>query len=214
MYRINSKSQEIDSSPIVKEAYRFCFKDIPGFADTTLNALNPLKTFCVFRLKKLSKIDKLAYPFMKGKNNKWILRDDLLILILNNLDEIFDGYAELKDKFDSFSNLMYCFANLIPAPKGYNGITQQKGDYKDNNDYPYFYYQSLKKREDPMLNWVDEHLEEYHITGLYNLEPPFKKPDHRFEDGDLDNLILYIQKAISAIEERADWLTKTYEKVG
>ncbi|WNB93428.1 hypothetical protein [Bacillus sp. NEB1478] len=215
MYRINSKLQEIDSSPIVKAAYWFCFKDIPCYADTTLNALNPLKTFCIFRLIKLrkNKNGESIYPLTFDKEkDEWTLRNNLLQLILDNLDEIFDGYGELKDKFDSFSNLMYCFANLIPVPKGYNGINQQKGDYKDNNDYPYFYYQSLKKREDPMLNWVDEHLEDYHITGLYNLEPPFKKPDHRFEDGDLDNLTLYIERAISAIEERADWLTEKYTK--
>ena len=210
IYRIQSL-QEIDSSSIVKDAYRFCFGDIPQCADTTLNALNPLKAFCIFRLKKMSKNDKLVYPFMERKN-KWVLRDDLLELILDNLDKIFDGYDELKEQFDFFSNLMYCFANLIPVPNGYNGTSQQegKGNYKDNNDYPYFYYQSLKKHKNFMLTWVDEHLDKYHIAGLYELKPPFKEPDNRFEDGDLHDLILYIERAISAIEERADWLTKTY----
>lgn len=213
-YRIESNKQEVDSSRLAKEGYRFCFNNIPDCADTTLNALNPLKTFCITRLKQLSINDKSVTPFIRKKNIGWRLRSDLEKLILDNLDRIFDGYTELKNKFDSFSNLMYSFANLIPAPKGYNGIVQQKGDYKDNNDYPYFYYQSLKKRKDPMLNWVDEHLEEYHIADLFNLEPPFDTPDHRYEDGDLANLTLYIEKAISAIEERADWLTKTYGRVG
>lgn len=50
-YRIDKRRIEVDSCPVVKEMYKKVYGlDIPKSADTILNALNPLKSFCIYRL--------------------------------------------------------------------------------------------------------------------------------------------------------------------
>lgn len=209
-YRIQNTT-EVDSSMFVKNCYKLCYgKDIPDKADTILNALTPLKTFCIFRLKE---IGGNVYPFSEYGNG-WIIRHDLLNVMLDNLKTIFDGYDELKVKFNRFSDLMYCFANLMPAPKGYNAFTDSdgnhmfgKGTYKENNDYPWFYLKNLQNgRDSEMLLWLNNNMKKYHLQEAFQLQPPFTKPDEYYDDNKYEKLMEYLDKAIQVIENRAKWL--------
>ena len=40
-------------------------------------------------------------------------------LISDNLDQIFDGYEELRGKLDKLADYQHCLANLMPAPAGF-----------------------------------------------------------------------------------------------
>lgn len=88
VYRTKLKggfATEIDSSPIVREAFKECFREpIPESADTTLNVLNPLKNFCIYRLKETSKNQDDVYPIMISSSGDWVLRNDLLEIIQVN----------------------------------------------------------------------------------------------------------------------------------
>lgn len=166
-YRIDEECMEVDSSFIVREKYKKIYgEDIPEHADTIFNALNPLKAFCIFRLKLLGG-DR--YPLEKCENG-WRIRKDILVLMLKNLDDIFtDDYLELRELFDIFSDLVYSFANMMPAPLGYNatsvnGGTFGKGTYSENNDYPYLYLNNLDEgMDDEMQEWLLFNMKKYHL---------------------------------------------------
>lgn len=210
-YRIDKRSIEVDSCPIVKEMYKKVYGvDVPECADTILNALNPLKSFCIYRLKIMG---GARYPFER-RGDVWVLRTDLLELILKNLDDIFtEDYKELYELFDIFSYLAYSFANMMPAPAGYNatgfnGInTLGKGSYHDNNDYPYFYLMNLEAGMDnEMHQWLISNIDKYYLAEAYSLKPPFSKPDEYYSDDKKENLIIYLRKAIQIIRNRSNWL--------
>lgn len=212
-YRINEMSIEVDSCPVVKEMYKKVYGEgIPQCADTILNALNPLKSFCIYRLKK---IGGECYPFER-RGNVWSLRTDLLELIMKKLDDIFtQEYREFYELFDVFSNLAYSFANMMPAPAGYNatgfkGInTFGKGSYHDNNDYPYFYLKNLEMGMDnEMHQWLVSNMDKYYLAEVYNLKPPFSKPNEYYTDEKKEDLIIYLRNAIQIIRNRCEWLEK------
>lgn len=210
-YRIED-TIEIDSCHMVREGYNLCYGNcIPDKADTILNALNPLKSFCIYRLKNMGV--KALYPFSR-KNNKWIIREDILQVTLNNLNVIFDSYYELRALFNQFADLMYSFSNLMPAPMGYNAYTDLhgnhvfgKGSYKENNDYPYFYMKNLENgNDDKMLIWLNDNMEKYHLKEIFDLHPPFSKPNEYYDDDKYDALREYVNNAIIVIENRGKWL--------
>jgi len=205
-YRINDYI-EVDSSQLVRESFNVYISDNDySCSDTILNALNPLKSFAIFRLKKLSRNTKKIYPFAINEQGNWHLRTDLLIIISDNLNQIFDGYSDLKILFDSFSDKMYCFANLMPVPKEYNLL---KGDYNKSNDYPYFFYENLCKKiidNENIFSWINDNFDDMYIRKIFELEPPFEKPNSYYDYENYEKLKNYIIQAIELIEDRAKWL--------
>lgn len=198
LYKI-SPSVEVDSSKIVSSAYKKMYGiDIPESADTIFNAFIPFKDFCRAKLIKL-------------KCNVKIQDNDLLWLIFNHLNEIFDGYSDLKALFDRYFDLMYSFSNFMPAPKYFNGNSNRngKGTWKLNNDYPSIYYKNLEdndsniyKREE-MKQWLDSVMDKYKIKEMYKLEPPYPIDEYYgYNDEKLTNLMSFLKSAIRLIEDR------------
>lgn len=198
LYRI-SPSVEVDSSKIVREAYKKMYgEDIPESADTIFNVFIPFKDFCRAKLMKL-------------KYNVQIPDNDLLWLIFNHLNEIFDGYNDLKSLFDRYFDLMYSFSNLVPVPKYFNGSGNKngKGTWKLNKDYPSIYYDNLNdfksdifKREE-MKIWIDSVMDKYKIKEMYKLAPPYPIDEYYgFDDEKLIQLMSFLKSAIRLIEDR------------
>ncbi len=201
LYRVSPSCVEVDSSEIVKKAYKEMYgNDIPESADTIFNAFIPFKDFCRAKLIKL-------------KFNVQIPNNDLLCLIFNHLNEIFDGYNDLKSLFDRYFDLMYSFSNLMPAPKYFNGSgnINGKGTWKLNNDYPSIYYANLNdcnsgifKREE-MKKWLDSVMDRYKIKEMYKLAPPYPIDEYYgLDDRKEDQLKSFLKSAIRLIEDRFD----------
>lgn len=198
LYRV-CPSIEVDSSEVVRAAYKKIYgQDIPESADTIFNAFVPFLDFC------RAKLILLRYKLPTEQK-------DLLLLIYIHLDEIFQGYDDLKLLFDRFFDLMYSFSNFMPAPKYFNGSKYKKGKgtWKLNSDYPSIYYANLEDCDSDIFNregmkiWIDSVMDEYRIKEMYKLAPPYPINEYYgYDDEKLYLLTLYIKDAIRLIEER------------
>lgn len=206
-YRMDKNAIEIDSCPLVRKGFIFCYgKEIGSCSDTTLNMLNPLKSFSIYRLKS---IGGDAYPFEKSSDGRWQIREDILELIYNKENDIFYACGELRQLFDEAADRQYSFANMVPVPYKYNGYKYRfgKGSYLDNNDYPYFYYRNLIDRGDSViLPWLNDNIDKLHLRASYKLQPPFSSPTEYYSEEKYDALKEYLQSAIAVINDRARWI--------
>lgn len=210
LYRIIPCCKEIDSSDLVKEAYKQYYGiSIPDCSDTIFNAFIPFKDFCVAKLCILAKNNNCYYPFTNGYYSKY--RKDLNELIYLYLDDIFNGYEDLRKLFDRYFDLMYSFSNFMPVPHGFNGSEKiiGKGNWKLNKDYPLLYKENLQDKnskiykKEEMKKWLNENMEKYKIKDMYNLEPPYPINEYYgYNDVKLQPLKNFIKKAIRLIEDR------------
>lgn len=198
LYRI-CPSIEIDTAPVVKNAYKLFYgENIPDKGDVILNAFIPFLDFC--RAKTIVKGWKTSY------NQK-----NFLPFVFLHLNDIFEGYEELRILFDRYFDLMYSFSNLMPVPKYFNGSKEKngKGTWKLNKDYPSVYYNNLNDQNSEIYNkesmklWLDKIMDSYKIREMYELEPPYPIEEYYGENDDkLEQLTVYLKKAISLIERR------------
>lgn len=198
LYRV-CPSIEVDSSKVVREAYeKFYGKDIPESADTIFNAFIPFLDFCRAKL--------LLLKYKLPQNQK-----ELLLLVFIHLDDIFDGYSDLKSLFDRYFDLMYSFSNLMPVPKYFNGSQDKngKGTWKLNKDYPSVYYANLQDcnsgiyYREKMKKWIDSVKDNYKINEMYSLDPPYPIDEYYGKnDKNLSKLTLFIKETIRLIENR------------
>lgn len=199
MYRV-LPTKEIDSSELVKEAYKELYvENIPESSDTIFNAFIPFLDFC------RAKLILLNYKISNLRQEK------LLRLVYLHLDEIFNGYSDLESLFNRYFDLMYSFSNMMPVPKYFNGSNNRngKGTWKLNKDYPSIYYKNLEDEESSIYNakdmkeWLDENMGKYRIEQMYELAPPYPIDEYYgLNDDKLDNLIRFIKNAIRLIEDR------------
>ncbi len=84
---------------------------------------------------------------------------------LENLDEIFDGFEDIRRKLDKLADYHHCLANLMPAPVGFNGSRSHdgKGRYNRDNDMPDIYYKRAEKDFPQMYRWINENMEDYSL---------------------------------------------------
>lgn len=201
LYRLNEDYIEVDRSPLVKEAFEtFYAAPIPKAADTIFNAFVPFMDFS--RAKLIVKYNIKIYEYNLYQQYK---------LAYDNLDGIFAEYQDLKELFDEFFDLMYCFSNLMPAPVNFNGSKYHigKGDKDLNKDYPSEYLKNLNdlnskvyKREE-MLKWLNEHMDEYKIKDMYDVPPPYPISEYYgYNDCKLPALLKFIKTAINLIRNR------------
>lgn len=199
MYRV-LPTIEIDSSELVKEAYKKLYgENIPESADTIFNAFIPFLDFCRAKL------------ILLNHNVSNLEQEKLLRLVYLHLDEIFNGYSDLESLFNRYFDLMYSFSNMMPVPKYFNGSDNKngKGTWELNKDYPSIYYKNLEDEESSIDNvkemkkWLDENMKKYRVEQMYMLEPPYPISEYYgYNDDKLDNLISFIKNAIRLIEDR------------
>ena len=91
---------------------------------------------------------------------------------LENLDEIFDGYEDVRRKLDKLSDYHHSLANLMPAPVGFNGSKSHdgKGRYNRDNDMPDIYYKRSEKDFSQIYQWINENMERYSLQVFREFE--------------------------------------------
>lgn len=109
MYRV-LPTTEIDSSELVKEAYKKLYgENIPESTDTIFNTFIPFLDFCRAKL------------ILLNHDVRNLEQEKLLRLVYLHLDEIFNGYSDLESLFNRYFYLMYSFSNMMSVPKYFNG---------------------------------------------------------------------------------------------
>ena len=139
-------------------------------------------------------------------------------LISDNLDQIFDGYEDLRGKLDKLADYQHCLANLMPAPAGFaqSRMFDGKGNRNRDNDMPDIYYDRAKSDLPHMRQWIDDNMEKYSLQ-------IFCEYESCCEDGSADEPVTddpvelvpferSIDNAIACIEYRAMKMINRFHK--
>lgn len=107
--------------------------------------------------------------FIKGMSMQHCSNEEYA---LENLDEIFDGYEDVRRKLDKLADYHHSLANLMPAPVGFNGSKSHdgKGRYNRDNDMPDIYYKRSEKDFSHMYQWINENMERYSLQVFREFE--------------------------------------------
>ncbi|MBQ9332854.1 MAG: hypothetical protein IJS12_00785 [Lachnospiraceae bacterium] len=130
--------------------------------------------------------------------------------VLEYLDDIFEGYEEIRHKLDKLADYHYSLANLMPAPAGFAYC--RSGDGKGNpgrdNDMPDLYYRRAEKDFPQMFKWINDNMDAVSLQ-------VFREYDSECEDGRANEPVSddpvewvpferSIDDAIACIERRAE----------
>lgn len=163
-----------------------------GSSDTIFNCWSYLSMFARGRLKK-----------------RYVTEEE----VKAKLDYIFAGYENLRTLFDKLADYQHSMANLMPAPRGFNGSSSHdgKGQYDRDNDMPDIYYKRAVYDFPNIYKWINENMEKYALRF-------FKEYSSGFYDGEANRAIKTeieieelkgsIERAIKCIEERAEDLVE------
>ena len=128
---------------------------------------------------------------------------------LKNLDEIFDGYEDIRRKLDKLADYHHCLANLMPAPVGFNGSRSHdgKGRFNRDNDMPDIYYKRAETVFPDMYRWINDNTENYSLQIFSEFES-YCEDGHANEPVSDDPVELLpfewsVDNAIACIEWRA-----------
>ena len=107
--------------------------------------------------------------FIKGMSRERCSNEEYA---LENLDEIFNGYEDIRCKLDKLADYHHSLANLMPAPVGFNGSKSHdgKGRYNRDNDMPDIYYRRAEKDFPQMYRWINENMEKYSLQVFREFE--------------------------------------------
>lgn len=145
--------------------------------------------------------------FVKGRLNKYYVTESEA---LEKLDEIFEGYEELKNLFDEFADLQHSLANFMPAPCGYNGSINQdgKGNYARDNDMPDIYYKRSELDFPHIYKWINENMDKYCLQFFEDYKSPWSDGNANNPVKEIDNesFAKSIQDAKQCIKNRAHQL--------
>lgn len=96
--------------------------------------------------------------FIKGMSRERCADEEYA---LEYLDEIFEGYEEIRRKLDKLADYHHCLANLMPAPVGFNGSKSHdgKGNFLRDNDMPDVYYKRAVNDFPQVYRWINENME-------------------------------------------------------
>lgn len=144
--------------------------------------------------------------FIKGMSRERRANEEYA---LENLDEIFDDYEDIRRKLDKLADYQHSLANLMPAPVGFNGSMSHdgKGRYNRDNDMPDLYYKRAEHDFPEIYRWINENVEDFSLQ-------MFREYESYCEDGhanipvtdDPVELISFersVDNAIACIEWRA-----------
>lgn len=101
------------------------------------------------------------------------------------LDVLFQGYEEVFDLLNEFADLHHSLANMMPAPKGFNGYSYTnkysgetvnfdgKGNYFRDNDMPDIYFKRAKSDFPDIYQWIFDNKEKYCLDFFEEYKSPW-----------------------------------------
>ena len=189
-YKISEKTMDPDSmyyynqekgSYEGKTPTAFIFKKIYGnieeSSDTIFNCWSFFRMFFEGRTHK-GKIylDNASNPVFEN------IGEDRL---RGGLDVLFQGYEEVFDLLNEFADLHHSLANMMPAPKGFNGYSftnkysgepvnfDGKGNYNRDNDMPDIYYKRAKSDFSDIYQWIIDNKGKYCLDFFEEYKSPW-----------------------------------------
>lgn len=187
------------------ELFEQIYDKVEKSSDTIFNCWSFFRMFKTARIG-LSKMYLLenTYPYFEN---------------CGGLKELFQGYEDIWKLLDEFADLHHCLANMMPAPRGYNGTKNRdgKGKYDRDNDMPDIYYQRAEKDFPKMHCWINDHMDTYCLSFFKEYHSPWidGKANGSINLKDNKSIESYkkaINDAISCIKNRAEQLYELKSK--
>ena len=162
-YRCNKNQRHPDSALTYKDTKWISvqlYGSVPESQDTIFNCWSMIKLY------------DATY---RGNETRC---DSAILASLEKGEQVFA--LDHQKTFDILADMQHSIANIMPAPKGFNGWTNKlenhpgKGDYDRDNDFPDIYY--LRAKEDfPMMHkWINDHMVEYSLQCFTEFKTPWK----------------------------------------
>lgn len=158
-YRCNNNQRHPDSALTYKDTRWISvqlYGSVPESQDTIFNCWNMIKIYDASYRRKETRCDSA---------------------ILESLEKGERVFApEHKKTFDTLADMQHSIANIMPAPKGFNGREKHpgKGEYGRDNDFPDIYY--LRAQEDfpEMYKWINDYMIKYSLQFFKEFKTPWR----------------------------------------
>lgn len=141
------------------------YGNIEASSDTIFNCWSFFRMFYEARTQK-------GYMYLDDEHNP-IFGNIGENKLRGGLDVLFQGYEDILDLLNEFADLHHSLANMIPAPKGFNGYSYTnkysgetvnfdgKGNYYRDNDIPDIYFKRAKTDFPKIYQWIIANKEKY-----------------------------------------------------
>lgn len=198
--KYNVKSHRYEGKSYANELFEQIYGCVENSSDTIFNCWSFFKMFKEARVGRSKMIlDCNDSPVFDGKYS---------------LEKLFEGFSDIKELLDKLADLHHCLANMMPAPRGYNGTNKGydgKGNWERDNDMPDIYYQRSQYDFPDMFSWINSHIDDYCLSFFTEYKSPWgdRTANKRLDLKNSDEVFKYkkaIKTAISCIEKRAKYL--------
>lgn len=162
-YRCNNNQRHPDSALTYKKTRWISIQlygSVPESQDTIFNAWNMIKIYDAAYRRRETRCD---------------------LAILKSLEIGERVFApDHKKTFDTLADMQHSIANIMPAPKGFNGWESRlqshpgKGEYDRDNDFPDIYYLRAKEDFPNIYDWINDHMVEYSLQCFKEFKTPWK----------------------------------------
>lgn len=199
-YRCNNNQRHPDSA-LTYEDTRWIsvqlYGSVPESQDTIFNCWNVIKIY------------DASY---RGKETRC---DSDILESLEKGEQVFAHNH--KKTFDTLADMQHSIANIMPAPKGFNGWKNKwksnsgKGEYHRDNDFPDIYYLRAKGEFPKMYEWINDHMVEYSLQCFIDFKTPWKDRHANYKNMNSKPTIEEVERVardmIEQIRNRAELLS-------
>ncbi|NOW89769.1 hypothetical protein BCD91_001792 [Clostridium beijerinckii] len=201
--KYNEKNNHYEGKSYANKLFKQIYGCVEDSSDTIFNCWSFFRMFKEARVGKSKMIlDCNDSPVFDGKYG---------------LEELFEGFPYIRELLNKFADLHHCLANMMPAPRGYNGYKNKykehdgKGNWERDNDMPDIYYQRAKYDFPDMFSWINKHIDDYCLSFFIEYESPWcdRTANKLLDLKNSEEVSKYkrsIENAISCIEKRAKCL--------
>ena len=164
----NQKNRCYEGESNTAKLFKKIYGKVEERSDTIFNCWSFFKMFKDARTKQFSKM-------WLDENNLPVFDGIIDLEGKGDLAALFKGYEDLLGLLNEFADLHHCLANMMPAPRGYNGTDfyDGKGNCKRDNDMPDLYYQRAREEFPHHYQWINDHIEEYCLKFFLDFRSPW-----------------------------------------
>lgn len=197
--KYNTKSYRYEGKSYANQLFEDIYGCVEESSDTIFNCWSFFRMFKEARVgKSKMTLDSNDSPIFDGKYG---------------LQELFDGFLDIKQLLDKLADLHHCLANMMPAPRGYNGYKGHdgKGNWERDNDMPDIYYKRSQNDFPDIFLWINKNINQYCLSFFTEYNSPWedRTANKVLDLENIDEVVKFksaIEAAIICIEKRAECL--------
>ncbi|MBQ2971661.1 MAG: hypothetical protein IJE16_03805 [Ruminococcus sp.] len=205
MYYYNNKKQCYEGKTKTAELFEMIYNHVEESSDTIFNCWTFFRLFFEARTQN-------GRMYLNEKQQPFF---DNIIGHTGGGDlvALFNGYEDVLSLLNEMADLHHCLANMMPAPKGFNGYSYQckysrdyvthdgKGNYKKDKDMPDIYFKRSINDFPDYYHWILNNKKRYCLCFFEEYISPWKNVDDvRLDLSKHDSIIKYKDAIVSSIE--------------